>query len=408
MIAWRTAKAWGRRTTVSPNIAPKRVSLLVVIGSLMASSGARSEVRYAVDRNGQRPEPVVTAHGHCAWPNLKLLRDGRTLAALIFNGASHGHHPGDIECWLSSDGGTTWEFGSAATQHEPDTIRMNHAAGLAANGDLLVLTSGWSDRWPAGVKQTRGRFRYEVLGPWLSRSPDGGRSWWVNHHAFPQTTPSGQPAVAFGDVQTAANGDLCVSVYSTQGPWEKYEERKFRSFLYRSKDDGKTWGEPVVIGPDSNETTVLHLGHGRWLASARIGSGVEKKDRLLLFASDDDGRTWTFQRPMTGFQRVTGHLAKLRDGRVLFSYGDRASDFGKRGIEAMLSADGGETWTEPVRLVDWNGLDGGYPSSVQRADGQIVTAYYCSALPGDPPNSYKNYHMAVIVWDAERTFVLPQ
>jgi len=62
-------------------------------------------LRFAVDRNGNRPVPVITARDHCAWPNLKLLKDGRTLAALIFNDASHGHHPGDIECWLSGDGG---------------------------------------------------------------------------------------------------------------------------------------------------------------------------------------------------------------------------------------------------------------------------------------------------------------
>ncbi len=390
--------------TPSLSLNGKRSAVLGLALLLLVPLRAAGEMPYALDRSGQRPVPVFTAPSHCAWPNLKLLRDGRTLAALIFNDASHGHHPGDIECWLSADGGATWKFGSAATQHEPDTIRMNHAAGLAANGDLIVLTSGWSGRWPAGVKPTRGRFRYEVLGPWLSRSPDNGRSWWVHKDAFPQMTPAGQPAVPFGDLQIAHNGDLCAAVYSTQGPWEKYDERRFRSYLFRSQDDGQTWGEPVVIGPDSNETTVLHLGQGRWLACARIGSGVEKKDQLLLFASDDDGRTWSCKRTMTDFQRVTGHLARLRDGRVLFSYGDRASDFGKRGLEAMLSADGGETWSAPVRLVDWNGLDGGYPSCVQRSDGQVVTAYYCSALPGDPPDSYKNYHLAAIVWDPARTF----
>jgi hypothetical protein len=281
---------------------------------------------------------------------------------------------------------------------------MNHAAGLAANGDLLVLTSGWSNRWPPGVPRTRGSFRYEVLGPWLSRSPDGGRSWWVSRAAFPQTTPAGQPAVPFGDLQRAHDGDLCVAVYSPQGPWEKYEERQFRSWLYRSRDDGRTWGEPVVLGAEANETTPLHLGDGRWLACARIGSGVEKRDRLQLWASTDDGRTWTYRRMMTGYQRVNGHLARLRDGRVLLTYGDRASAHGRKGLEAMLSPDGGETWTEPVRLIDWNGLDGGYPSSVQRADGQIVTAYYASALPGEPADSSEGYHMAVVVWDVEGTF----
>jgi arylsulfatase A-like enzyme len=375
-----------------------------VIGAVRESF---AKLPRAADRDGRPPAPVITARDHCAWPNLKLLNDGRTLAALIFNNASHGHRPGDIECWLSPDGGATWKLGSAATQHEPDTIRMNHAAGLAKNGDLLVLTSGWSNRWPPGQPRSRGSYRYETLRPWVSRSPDGGLSWWVDKEAFPPKTPGNDFAVPFGDVQIAQNGDLCVAVYSTQGPWEKYEERKFRSWLYRSTDDGKTWGKPVVLAPDANETTVLHLRDGRWLAVARIGSGVEKKDRMTLHASSDDGRTWQFRREMTGFQRVNGHLLKLHDGRVLFTCGDRASEFGRRGLEAMISPDGGETWSAPVRLIDWNGLDGGYPSSVQRKDGQIVTAYYASALAGEPADSAKGYHMAVIVWDVEKSFPKP-
>jgi len=333
-----------------------------------------------------------------------MLKDGRTLAACIFNNASHGSGPGDVECWLSADGGAKWKLASAVTQHEPGTNRMNHAAGLAANGDLLVLTSGWSDRWPVDVPRTRGRFRYQVLVPWLSRSPDGGHSWWVDKEAFPQTTPAGQPSVPFGNLQRSAKGNLCATVYSPQAPWERYEERKIRSWLYRSQDDGKTWGEPAVIGPQHNETDILHLGDGRWLACARAGTGVEGKDFMELFASEDDGRTWVHKRTLTGFQRVNGTLCQLNDGRVLFCYGDRASESGSKGIEATISSDGGDSWSAPIRLIDWNGRDGGYPSSVQRGDGQIVTAYYCSALPDQPADSLEGYHMETIVWDAEKSF----
>ena len=381
---------------------------------------------YAVNREGLRPKPSITAPGHCAWPNLKLLKDGRTLAAVIFNNASHGSRPGDVECWLSADGGATWKFGSAVTQHEPDTIRMNHAAGLAANGDLIVLTAGWTDRYPPGITRARGRFRYDSLGPWLSRSPDGGLSWWIDQRGFPERGPTGQPNTPFGDVHIAQNGDLGVIAYTTESRLDKYEDRKFSAYFYRSGDDGRTWGNPVRVA-EANETTALHVGNGRWLAVARTGTGVEKKDALILCGSTDDGRTWQFKRALTGYQRVNGHLAKLKDGRVLFTYGDRMSAFAShgndpgasarakamtrlsptasRGIEAAISSDGGETWSEAIRLLDWNGMDGGYPSTVQRADGQLVTAYYASALPEDPWDSAKNYHMGVVVWDSEKSFV---
>jgi len=374
-------------------------------------NGKSADLPFAVNQDGKKPVPVITAHGHCAWPNLTLLKDGRTIAAVIFNNASHGHRPGDVESWLSGDGGITWKFGSAATQHEPETIRMNHAAGLAQNGDLIVLTGGWSNRWPPGVAQERGSFRYKTLGAWMSRSPyekkilNVGVSWNVDKKSFPQKTPGELSGTPFGNLQIADNGDLCASVYSPQKPWKTYSERQFRSWLYRSKDDGRTWDpQPVVIGPDANETTTLHLGKGKWLAAARTGSGVDGKDQVQLYASDDDAKTWTHQRTMTGFQRVNGNLAKLRDGSVVFSYGDRASESGQKGIEAMISRDQGKTWSDEVRLANWNGADGGYPSTVQRKDGQMVTAYYCSGLPGQEAKTFDGYHMEVIVWDAKRTF----
>jgi hypothetical protein len=386
-------------------------SLLLLLGGICGVAGAADlpvmtpPVARAVDRDGRLPVPVFTAPNHCAWPNLKLLADGRTLAALIYNGSSHGHDPGDVECWLSSDGGAIWRLGSAVTQHEPGTVRGgNYAVGLASNGDLLVLTGGVLAEYQVGIPPPPAKFRHRELGAWQSRSPDGGRSWWVDKQAFPQSTPVDGPAIPFGNIETAQNGDLCVSAYSVNGPWAAYADRKFRSYFYRSKDDGKTWGEPVVLGPDANESTVIHLGHGRWLGAVRNGPGTGGRNFLNLCVSVDDGRTWNDRGPITGLQRIPGNFLKLRDGRVLFCYGERQSAPGHRGVEAMLSADGGETWSKPVRIVDWNGLDGGYPSSVQRGDGEIVTAYYSSALAGDPADSRKNYHMGVVAWNLDRTF----
>ena len=75
------------------------------------------------------PRQVLAVENVCAWPNLTLLRDG-TIAAVLHNAPSHGRVEADIECWVSRNG-LTWEKRSVVTSHEPQTVRMNHAAGLA-------------------------------------------------------------------------------------------------------------------------------------------------------------------------------------------------------------------------------------------------------------------------------------
>ena len=83
----------------------------------------------------------VVVDNVCAWPNLTLLRDG-TIAAIIHNQPSHSRLPGDIDCWVSRDG-AFWEKRANPAPNDPETVRMNVAAGLAGNGDLVVICSGW-------------------------------------------------------------------------------------------------------------------------------------------------------------------------------------------------------------------------------------------------------------------------
>ena len=65
--------------------------------------------------------------------------------------------------------------------------------------------------------------------------------------------------------------------------------------------------------------------------------------------------------------------------------------------EARNSTETG--WTEYIPFGDiWNGDDGadcGYPESVQRADGQIVTAWYSNNSP-----LHIGYHLGVTIWKA--------
>jgi hypothetical protein len=326
----------------------------------------------------------------CAWPNLTLLRDG-SIIATIFNQPCHGFWEGDVECWGSEDQGRTWKLRGTPALHAPTTNRMNVSAGLNRNGDFIVLASGWSKRLPIG--QPHNHEGAVCLQPWASRSSDGGRTWEVTK-SFPVAPEADMTEVIpFGDILLASDGSLCTSGYA--GGLGKRDANYNSAYFFRSRDDGRTWGEGVFIGKGNyNETTPLHLGNGRWLAAART---VDQQGQLHLFTSQDDGRTWSFSHPISLAAQHPASLLRLADGRILLTYGNRCK--GHYGIDVRISDNEGKTWYAPCQLVDVKSHDLGYPSTVQLADGKMVTAYYCGGTA-----YHARYHMGSVVWELKELF----
>ena len=145
----------------------------------------------------------------------------------------------------------------------------------------------------------------------------------------------------------------------------------------------------MIAADDYNETDIIHLGAGRWLAACR----TRRVTDMQLFASDDDGRSWQNRGPMTPAGQHPGHLIRLADGRILFTFGIRT---GRRGVGVRFSDDEGASWSAPRVIVTCEGAsDGGYPSSSQCADGTVVTAYYTNRI-----EAHGRYHMGVVRWVA--------
>ncbi|MEO6908425.1 MAG: hypothetical protein ABI210_11100 [Abditibacteriaceae bacterium] len=64
-------------------------------------------------------------------------------------------------------------------------------------------------------------------------------------------------------------------------------------------------------------------------------------------------------------------------------------------LRDRIGEDAGKTWSAPIRLADMPVWDGGYPSSVERADGRIVTASYAD----HPKRGENQYQMDVVIWE---------
>lgn len=326
-------------------------------------------------------ERYVAIDNVCAWPNLTRMTDGR-MVATIFNQPTHGGWEGDVECWVAENDGRFWKLLGVAAPHEPGENRMNVAAGLARDGSLVVLASGWSKRNPVG--QYSSAHDGEVLPMWVCRSDEGGESW-THSESISSPEDSAEAIIPFGDIVPLADGNLGVSVYGWLPP-------TCRSLFYASEDDGRTWTfRSVIRGDDANETALLTLTDGTVLAAVRTaGDG-----HLEMYRSEDHGASWEGTGAVTVGGQHPAHLALLADGRALLTYGVR--NRGYRGLAVRLSSDGGDTWTHPHFILDLEDAgDLGYPASMQTDDGAILTAYYCAGVP-----AHTRYHMGVLRWEVD-------
>lgn len=357
------------------------LALLTLVG-LAREGMAHDEPRHVVNGTGEHPSPVVAIDRVCAWPHLMRVRDG-TLVAMIHNRPSHLQEPADVECWISRDGGDHWEMrGVPAPRDDVDAARGMFAAGEAPNGDLVVLSTGHAQTLAS--KPGWG----PVTPTWISRSSDGGLTWTIDKTGFPKA-PDGTVLNPYGDIVIGQDGTLRAALYG--------DERAVGTLVFRSRDNGRTWTEPVRLSQEkpTNETALMHLGKGRWLAAAR-NTGTD------LHFSDDDGATWRHRAlgsdargRIAGDNRFPAHLLRLASGMIVLTYGNRTKS---SGVDARFSRDDGHTWSAPYRVLNCSG-DLGYPSCVQRPDGQVVTAYYATRIA-----SHQGYHMGIVVWDPTKTF----
>lgn len=338
---------------------------------------------------------------YIGWPSVARTPDGELLAVFSGDRDQHVCPFGKTFLIRSTDDGETW----SAPELVNNTPLDDRDAGILACADGALLVSWFTSHYtterylsmcPPAEQDCWRRHLSAIseadvaqwtqhpaddgtrrIGHWLRRSTDGGRTW-DDVIAVPPSTPHGPVELADGRL-----------LYLGTGGYDRAHQTS-ALFVAESCDSGMTWATiariPMFPAPNEFlcEPHLVEVAPGRLLAMARHEVRPSRDGHLsgLLwqFESDDGGYTWSEPRP-TNILGKPPHLLRLRDGRVLVTYGYRHAPFGQR---ACLSHDGGQTWGHEIVLRDDapNG-DLGYPASVEMDDGRILTVYYQIDQPGE-------------------------
>jgi len=172
-----------------------------------------------------------------------------------------------------------------------------------------------------------------------------------------------------------------------------------RGLVLGSWNGGASWGMIGEINPGDQPCGVimaypLQLDDGTILAAARRQYDGYNA-HTTIHESTDGGRTWTFLSRANDWG-APANLLHLPDGRIACVYGYRQKPWG---VRARVSADRGRTWGEEIVIrADGGSWDVGYPRSVVREDGAIVTVYYINT--GDDAIQLDGgvRHIAATIW----------
>jgi len=284
----------------------------------------------------------------------------------------------------SLDGGETWKL------EKPEGLRPppgQFVAGVPTGTNGKPLTD-----CPGGIDFSNPDFilsaRMTSVDAGRSRfytSPDRGHHW-----NGPYTLPNFDQTGIAARTDYLINGPHDLTMFLTAAKRNKLEGRVI---CVRTRDGAKTWElESFVCAEPKWKRDYAIMPSSVRLADGTILTAIRYNKRNDLYASTDDGRSWKFlSRPVPKVENPPS-LTLLKDGRLAITYGHRFKPFG---IRARLSGDQGKTWSKEIVLrADGGCWDLGYPRTLQRPDGKLVTIYYYNE------NENRERFIGATIWDA--------
>ena len=331
---------------------------------------------------GQRStlQRSVVCTGHGQFP--VMVRTGAMSLGIVYryNGGHYGLD-GTLATSYSEDGGRSWSKSIPVVPSGEDV--RNPAFGINADGSWIVVY------WKAGLHCYEENDDDEMVWKWrtpaaqgeipalyVAMSHDQGKSW---IHQPPMLSKRLGIISPFGRIIRAADGALLLAAYGRARDAEMHSP--FELIVLRSEDEGLTWPHEYLVAPEHNEFSICVMPDGKILGAARHHS-----DYTSMISSADNGRTWTSPEVITRVDEHPADLTLLSSDKVLMTINRRRRPMG---CMALLSYDNGQHWDfTREALIACDGIGGtdlGYPSTVQLADGSIVTAIYYADGVGTGP-----------------------
>jgi hypothetical protein len=340
--------------------------------------------------------PPSEKFSYFGWPTVLRLSDGTLHVVASGLRSAHLCPFGQTVLVTSRDDGHSW----SAPRSIHDSALDDRDAGIVDLGGGALLVSWFTSENRAYLTDSGSSSRQEVetwrptlealtdtdiardMGSWVMLSQDRGRTW-----AAPTRSPVSSP---HGPTRLR-DGSL---IYLGK-PFATMADLSFGQITaMRSTDRGATWTTlgTVPLAPGTHhanycEPHTVELPSGRLVGLIRVEHHAGKmlpegipSFSMMQTHSEDGGCTWSTPRSL-GFNGGPPHLVQHSSGTLILTYGHRHAPFGQR---AVLSHDGGDTWSQPLVIrADGLGNDLGYPSTVELADGGLFTVCYQQLAAGE-------------------------
>ncbi|GAA3615131.1 sialidase family protein [Nonomuraea rosea] len=336
---------------------------------------SNTEVLPTVARDPNRPQHLVTVYQQDRWN-----RYGS-------NGAVTA---------VSDDYGLTWQ----QSTNLPAFSQCN--GGTSANGgDYAVTTDNWVTITPSGaaVAASLSMSRAgDVTAILVARSGDGGRTW-----AAPTTLQRDDNPRFFNDRPTVTADPYRPGV--VYAVWDRIDDQSTSTtpnwvqpvYLAKSTDDGRTWTTSKVYDVPTNSgvigTQLVPLPDGTLLIAMHHETITDGSTQVIR--STDGGKTWSaptlnVPAPLAVGPRIPDPdnsgdpirnaslplLATQPGSQVVSAVWQSQEADGTFHVSYSRSADGGQTWSTPIRLDKTPTGSAAVPVVAASKTGTVAVTYY--------------------------------